>query len=58
MGLQWAVLGGIGWCLGMIRNRDGEPGRGMSTKGIQSVGSTKGVIKKVGRENYTVQFVF
>lgn len=58
MGLQWAVLSRTGWCLGMIRKGDGEPGRGMSTKGIQSVGSTKGVIKEIERENYTVRFVF
>jgi hypothetical protein len=46
-GPQWAVLGEIGWYLGVIRKGDREPGRGRSTKGIQFVGSTKGVIKEV-----------
>lgn len=53
-GPQWAVLGGIGWYLGVIRKGDREPGRGRSTKGIQFVGSTEGVIKEAEIENYTV----
>lgn len=54
MGLQWAVPSGVGCYLGMIRKGDGEPGRGRNTQGIQFVESTKGVIKEVEIENYTV----
>lgn len=42
----------------MIRNGDGEADRDRSTKETQFVGSTKGVIKEVEKENYKVQFVF
>lgn len=42
----------------MIRKGDGEAVRDRNTKGIQFVGSTKGIIKEVEIENHMVQFVF